>query len=397
MPNALRILVIAGEFHPEPGGPPTYLYHLLPELLARGHAVRVLTYGEADAPQDYPYLVTRISRAQSIPARLAAFSRLIWQHTDWADVLFVQAYALPAIPALLRTRRPMVIKIVSDAVWEFSMRHGWIAPEVDVTAFQRLPKTPRVRLARLQQQVGLQLARAVIVPSQHVAALVQGWSIPADKIHVILNAIPPERDLPPTPEAARAALGLPAEGPLLLGVGRLTAVKGFDVSIRALATLPGARLAIVGEGEDRAALDALAAELGVAERVIFLGRREHRDVMTAMRACDVFVLSSRTEGLSHVLLEALGEGKPIVATRVGGNPEVLTNGQNGLLVTPDNPAALSEAIGRVLADPALADQLRAGAQARSRDFSWDTLVNRTEGLLLAAAEGDKNHEHTAGT
>ncbi len=387
MTDSLNILVISGTFHPEPGGPPTYLYHLLPALQARGHAVRVLTYGEPDAPAEYPYPVTRISRAQSIPARLAAFARAVEAEAGWADVFFVQAYSLPALPTALLHRRPLVIKIVSDAVWEFSQRHGWVAPAVDVNAFQRLPKSPRVRLARFQQQLGLRLARAVVVPSQHVAALVQGWGIPAEKIHVILNAIPPVHDLPSTAQAARAALGLPAEGALLLGVGRLTAVKGFDVSIRALAELPTATLVIIGEGEERAALGALAEALGVAGRVIFLGRREQRDVITAMRACDAFLLSSHTEGLSHVLLEALGEGRPIVATRVGGNPEVLTDGVDGLLVPPGDPAGLAAAAGRILGDPALAAALRAGALERSRAFSWETLVNRTEGLLLAAVQG----------
>ncbi len=382
----MRLLVISGTFHPEPGGPPTYLYHLLPELAARGHAVRVLTYGEADAPDDYPYPVQRISRRRSIPARLLAFSRAVWQQARWAEVFFVQAYGLPALPAQLGYRRPAVVKVVSDPAWEFSRRHGWIAPSVSVEAFQSMPLPWRVRLVRRQQQIILRLAHSLIVPSRHVARLAQGWGIPPEKVEVIANAVPPEpADLPPTREAARAALGLPQDRPLLLSVGRLTAVKGFDVAIRALPHVPGAALVIAGEGEDAAKLRALAQESAVSERVIFLGRREHRDVLTAMRACDVFVLSSHTEGLSHVLLEALGAGRPAVATAVGGNPEVVTDGVDGLLVPPGDPQALAGAVRRVLTEPGLAERLGAAARARSADFSWEALVSRTEALLLKAA------------
>ncbi|MBN2471291.1 MAG: glycosyltransferase family 4 protein [Anaerolineae bacterium] len=373
----MRILVITGGFYPESGGPPTSLYHLLPALQARGHTVHVLTQGDpttSQAPPPYP--VTRISRAQPAPARLAAFARAVESEGGWAEVLFVQAQGLPPIPAALWHRRPLVIRLAGDPLWEFAPRRR---------------RAPRARLARLQQQVGLRQAKAVIVPSEHVAALVQGWGVPAEKIHVILNASPPEPDLPPGAEAARAALGLPPEGALLLGVGRLTAVKGFDVLIRALAAIPAPqmapRLVIIGEGEERDSLAALAESLGVADRVIFLGRRDHRAVITALRACDVFVLSSQAAGLSRVLLEALEEGRPVVATQVGANPDVLADGESGLLVPPDDPAQLAAAISRILADPALAAQLQAGALERGRAFSWETFVDRTEGLLLAAAEG----------
>lgn len=376
-----NLLVITGTFHPEPGGPPTYLYHLLPELLERGFEVRVLTYGEAEYPTDYPYPVERISRKSSIPRRLLNFSRRAWDGVRWADVLFVQAYALPILPAWLFFRRPIVMKIVSDASWEFARRHGWVDESVDVNTFQQARHPLRVRMARWQQTWALRLSRSVIVPSEHVKRLVLGWGIAPEKVHLILNAAPPEKNLPPNQHTARAALGLPLNQPLLLSVGRLTAVKGVDVSIRALAQIPRALLAIIGAGEEKEALESLAEVCGVRDRVIFLGRREHREVITAMRACDIFLLSSHTEGLSHVLLEALSEGRPAVATHVGGNPEILTDGENGLLAPPNDPAALAQAVRRILEDPIFAAKLAEGARRRSADFSWAALVAQTAALL----------------
>jgi len=90
----MRLCVVSGTFHPEPGGPPTFLHRLLPELQARGHIVDVLTYGEADAPTEYPYRVTRISRRQSIPKRLLAFTREVSSVGRRADVFFVSDYGL---------------------------------------------------------------------------------------------------------------------------------------------------------------------------------------------------------------------------------------------------------------------------------------------------------------
>jgi glycosyltransferase involved in cell wall biosynthesis len=110
---------------------------------------------------------------------------------------------------------------------------------------------------------------------------------------------------------------------------------------------------------------------------MFVGRQEHEAVLRYVRAADVFVLSSRTEGLSHVLLETLSVGTPAVATRVGGNPEVLTDDVNGLLIPSEDPAALAAAIQRLITDPALAARLAEAGRVRSADFSWDATVSQT--------------------
>jgi len=376
----MRILVITGTFHPEPGGPPTYLAGMLPELQARGHQARVITYGEGPVA-GYGYPVLRISRAQPVPARLWAFGRAVLGAARWADVLFVQGYPFPALPAYLLYRRPMVAKAVSDFTWEYALRHG--LTQSDVIAFQRERHPWRLRLLRTVHHRALRLAHCVIVPSEHVARLARGWGIPAERVHVIHNAIPAS-DLATADRAQlRAELGLPG-GFLLISVGRLTAVKGVDVALDALARLPDAHLAVIGEGEQRVALEAQAVALGVIRRVHWTGYQPHERVLAYIRAADVFVLSSHTEGLSHVLLEALSVETPVVATAVGGNIEILTGEQTGLLVPPGDAAALAEAIARLQRDPALRDRLMVAGQRRVADFSWDATVERTEALLRAA-------------
>lgn len=186
----------------------------------------------------------------------------------------------------------------------------------------------------------------------HAYFLKQGW--PAERAHFLPNFA---ADLL---GATPAAWPFP-RGPKLLAIGRLHQNKAFDTLLRALALLPGATLALAGEGPEDAALRRLAGELGVAERVAFLGWR--RDVGALLAACDVFVCPSRHEPLGNVVLEAWSAGRPLVAADSQGPSEMVTNGANGLLVPKDVPQALAEALRDLLGDPDGAAALAAAGRA----------------------------------
>jgi glycosyltransferase involved in cell wall biosynthesis len=160
---------------------------------------------------------------------------------------------------------------------------------------------------------------------------------------------------------AKAALGLPA-GRLHVGaVGRLEPEKAFDLLIRAVHQLNaagvGCGLTVVGEGHDRPRLEAVIAELDLADRVQLVGWQS--DVKGWFEAMDVFALSSRREGLPNVLLEAMALEVPCVATRIAGIPKLITDGSDGLLVPAGDQAALTEALRRVLSDAGLRERFRA--------------------------------------
>lgn len=166
---------------------------------------------------------------------------------------------------------------------------------------------------------------------------------------------------------ADPALGIPAEGRLLLSVGALIPIKGQDLAIRALALLPGdVRLALAGTGEQRPALEALAASLGLAGRVHFLGAVSHEDLPTLLSAADAMVLPSEREGLANAWIEALACGTPIVVPDVGGAGEVVTSSATGRLAARD-PEAIASAISDLLADPPEQDEV---VEAAAR-FSWE--------------------------
>ena len=175
---------------------------------------------------------------------------------------------------------------------------------------------------------------------------------------------------PPRAEA-RARLGLDPGAFVVVGLGRLVPIKGFDLLVRALpsviAQIPSARVVLVGEGPERAGLDAIARSLGVTERLRMTG--ETADLTTHLAAADVVAVPSRNEGMGRVIVEAMALGLSVVATAVGGIPDVVTDGECGRLVEPDDVDALAEALVELGRDPALRRKLGEAAEERAEAFS----------------------------
>jgi glycosyltransferase involved in cell wall biosynthesis len=379
----MKIRVLTGVFHPESGGFSTYLYHLLPLLVEQGHDVAVLTFGEPQ-PYEYGYPVTRLSRAgTTLFQRVSGMIRNAVRFSREADVLLVLGYVqpLPLIRLarlLARNGKPrIVLKIVGDYVWEYSYRNG--LTRLDVVDFQQTKLSLKWTIINKLYHFAVRQADEVFVPSEHLARLARGWGVPSQNVHVIYNGIPDPKLYDEDRAALRRELGLPVDAPLLVTIGRLAPVKRIDIALEALRLLPeDVQFVVVGEGDDRASLEAMAP----AGRVHFVGRQEHDTTLKYLRAADLFVLSSATEGLAHVLLEAQIVGTPAVATSVGGNPEVVIEGENGRLVPPENPQALADAIRDLLDQPEVRQRYAEAGYARREMFLWDNTVQQTIDLLL---------------
>jgi glycosyltransferase involved in cell wall biosynthesis len=235
--------------------------------------------------------------------------------------------------------------------------------------------------------------RAVAVSASTRDFLVRQRHVPAERVRLIWNGAPLDEFAPVGPERARAArrsLGLPVDAPVLGTIGRLSEQKGHRVLLEALPALARARdelrVVIVGDGDLLDPLRQKAAALGLAERVVFAGHRA--DVPDLLGAIDVLCLPSLYEGTPLALFEAMAAGKAIVATAVDGNAEVLEDGRTGLLVPARDPAALAQAVLRVLEAPTLRARLGAAARQASRDYDIETTVRRLEALydeVLAGA------------
>ena len=203
-----------------------------------------------------------------------------------------------------------------------------------------------------------------------------------DRFHIIHCGVDPDRYAP-----------APHQGQHLLFVGRLAAVKGVPILLEAVAQLrprfPALRLTLIGDGPDRAALEAQAAHLGLTDITDFLGYRSQDEVAQMLATTDVFTLPSFAEGVPVVLMEALASGVPVVTTQIAGVPELVVQGGNGRLVPPGDGAALQKEIAALLNDPAARQSLGAAGRDRVRqEFNIHNEAARLSTLFTAYARGD---------
>lgn len=205
----------------------------------------------------------------------------------------------------------------------------------------------------------LRKCRTLVCVSRDLKSKALELGVPERKVAVIGNGVdaslfnPGDADHPGGRQGARRRLGLRPEGPLLLSVGNLVEGKGFQIVLEAMAGLSrrDVRLAVAGHGPLRAALEASAARLGLADQVTFLGALPNRELPEWFRAADVFVLATAREGWPNVVTEAQACGAPTVATRVSGIPEIVTDPSLGLLVGERTPEAFRRALEEALAFP----------------------------------------------
>lgn len=246
------------------------------------------------------------------------------------------------------------------------------------------PNGPWVTVGRLGGYYDLQYYRNcdhLVGNTKGIASWIaaQGW--PADRVHHLPNFAPDMAAVQPQDRSAfRASLGIPADSSLLLALGRLHTNKAFDVLVRAMARLPGAHALIAGEGPERAALEALARSEGVADRVHLPGWRS--DTAALLDIADILVCPSRLEPLGNVVIEAFAARRPVVAAAVDGPRELISPGQDGMLVPPEDPAALAAALAGLLASPQKAERLAsAGRERFDAEFAAAPVLTRWRDFL----------------
>lgn len=209
-------------------------------------------------------------------------------------------------------------------------------------------------------------AAAVVTLTERLAGMMP---VPGDRLHVIPSGVP------------AAAFGVAGDGKGVVFTGRLHRQKGVDTLVRAAALLPpGTSVTLVGDGPERPAIERLVAGLGLGDRVRITGFLPHREGLEIIADARAAVLPSRYEELGTALVEAMAAGRAVVASRVGGIPELVRDGVDGLLVPPGDPGALAGALNRLLTDPALAAALGASARQRVAAYDWRLLARRVLGV-----------------
>lgn len=377
----MNVLVVSGIWPPDVGGPASHAPELAAFLHERGHGVRVLVTASAP-PEPRPYPVDHVSRRLPAGARHVAVAAVVARRARRADVVYATSMLGRSALGAAAARRPLVVKLTGDEAYERARRRGLFAG--DLEEFQRGGGGPVAAALRRARDLALAQARHVFVPSAFLREVALGWGLPPERVSVLPNAAPDTSALPAR-EELRRGLGLEDATLALAFAGRLTEAKALDVALAALAEVEDVSLLVVGDGPDRAGLEALAARLGLAGRVRFLGPLPRERVLEVFHAADGSLLSSRWENFPHSVVEALAAGAPPVATAVGGVTEVVRDGENGLLVAPGDAAALAAALRRYRDDGELRGRLRAAAAPSVEALRPERLLARIEERLEEAA------------
>jgi phosphatidylinositol alpha-1,6-mannosyltransferase len=378
---ARRALLLTNDFPPTSGGIAGYLFGLWSHLDRTRTAVlapRVPGAREFDRTHDL-----RVYRR-----------RLLWPLGFPVDKLARIAASLALAPRVLRAERTQILHaghVLTAGVAALVLKRRLGLPYAvygygaDLTDYAQYPGVARLRRRILRE------AEGVVTISDFSVDTLRRDGVDEGRIAKVLMGIDIARFRPDVDgDAIRRRHGL-GDRPVLLTVARLVGRKGHDVVIRALRQIRDKRgetvYVIVGAGPERARLERLAEEIGVARSVVFAGFVAAEDLPAYYAACDVFVLCSRQvgtdfEGGGNVSLEASASGRPVVVGRSGGTGEHVLHGETGLLVDPEDPAEVAAAVVALLDDRAQAERLgRRGRQLVEDCFVWDKTVTPMERLL----------------
>lgn len=361
----LRLLVAVDSL--EVGGAERHVVDLVLALHREGHAVTVAcsvsgSLAEALEAARIPVrpLLGKIVKRR-VSLRYALELRKILGRESF-DLLHAHVYSSAAASALATagTGVPLVVTEHTEALWQ-----GMSGRLFSSWMYRRV-------------------SRVIAVSSAIRRRLIERDHVPPARINVVPNSVPPARD------ADGDTLSLPAEfgdGPLIGMIARLQPEKGVTSFLKAAAhvakELPAARFVVVGDGPLWKEMLGLAEVLGVRERVLFLGFRP--DAQALIELMDVVAVPSVSEGTPLVVLEAMAAGTPVVASRVGGIPDQICHGREGILVPPGDPRALADALLVLLRSPELARSVgEAGRLRAGTEFSHERMVRRVEGIYRTA-------------
>lgn len=383
----MKLLIATGTFPPNTSGPATYVSELVPALLRAGWQVKVVTYG--DGQVDYPYQVLRISRNTSLLVRYWRYFLAVWQQAAWADLVYIQGPVSEGLPGALGARwrgKKYVLKVVGDYAWEQARVQCGDRREIDEFQVTSHLDTKKIWLWRIIQRWVVRHAQIVITPSYYLAKIVKGWGVKEHRIKVIYNAF----QTLITVKEDKNVLWQEYQftSPTIIGIGRLVPWKGFAELIKVLPEvhkqISDVQLLIIGEGPARPQLEKTIIDYHLQSKVILLGQLPHEQIQGYLKAGDCLVLNSSYEGLSHVLLEGMAAGVPIVATNICGNREVIKHEINGLLVPFNNQEALAEAIIKCLSDKEMINRFIGSYHDVLKQFEYPRLVDETMATLNKA-------------
>jgi glycosyltransferase involved in cell wall biosynthesis len=355
----MKILMLIDTIGPGVGGGERMAMGLATELAGRGESVVLCVTRGSTAADRAPFEragVRILSLNRRGRLQLSAFRELLrLMREEEFEVLHAHKFGSNVWGVLFGRLRRVPVIVAQEQTWSYE---------------GNLPRK------LIDWVIGRLASSFVSVSSLDRERMIAIEHVPAEKVIVIPNAFVPRPDV--KLGDLRSELGIGADVPIVGTAAVLRPQKALDVLLEAFARVAAgnseARLVIAGDGECRDELEARAAELGITARTDFLGMRE--DVETLLAAFDVAVMSSDFEGTPLFALECMAAGTALVATEVGGLPDLVEDGSSALLVPRRDPAALATAISAVLDDPELRRRIADAASERAREFTMERTADR---------------------
>lgn len=382
-----KILIATGIFIPEIGGPASYAQSLAGQLSDLGHEVTVVTYSNVfsfSGDRQSPFRVVRVWKKLPWLLRHFIYALKVFFACRRHDVIYALNSVNAGPPVILGAkmfRKKFFVRIVGDRSWEGAVNGAKTSLLLD--DFQKIKKRGWAGIVHKIQTWTAQRAERVIVPSEYLSRIVQGWGIDARRIDVVYNGVEsdPVND---SKEDARKGIGI--TGNILLSSGRLVPWKGFRMLIKIMPQLLQInqffRLVIVGEGPDRQALEVMIRNMGLDRKVVLVGRKSHEELKQYLTAADIFILNSGYEGFSHAILEAMTQSIPVIASAVGGNMEIIHQGENGFLVRYNDEFNLIEAVRTLWQMPELREKFIHAGKETAAHFNVSSMLEQTAHILF---------------
>ncbi|MCR4283763.1 MAG: glycosyltransferase family 4 protein [Parcubacteria group bacterium] len=372
--SSKKILIATGIYPPDIGGPATYSKQLFDHLPLHGFSVYIMNFSDV----------------RNLPRVLRHFVYLLklLKAGKTADIIFAQDPVSVGLPAYLASkilRKKFILKVVGDYAWEQYCQKfpssKFQFPSLEKFQVERFDLVTELR--RKTQRYVASNALKVIVPSNYLKKIVTSWGVSDDKIFIVYNSFDYSTILENRDELRRE---YNIDGNIIVSAGRLVPWKGFDALIETMPDIlksnPHTKLLIIGDGPERKNLDSKILDFGIKDNVIMLGRLSHEEVLAYLKASDIFILNTAYEGFSHQLLEVMESGIPIITTAIGGNREIIKDGENGIFIEFNDKKAIKESLLRLLFDKEFGGNLSKEGKGTVKNFSKERMINETIKILI---------------
>ncbi len=375
----MKLLIAADIFPPQSGGPATYAVTLANELVKQGVEVKIVSLNPQSDQSVVSCSVYCVSWQNKL-LRYLQYFRLLFKHAKNSDIVYAMGPVNAGLPAWIAARlrrNKLAMKVVGDYAWEQGVQRFGVTDTI--ADFQKKwHYSTVVQFLKWLEGFVVRHADRVIVPSDYLRGIVLGWGAKAERLEVVYNAVEFKAVTP---------IAKPAGERWLVSVGRLVPWKGMEALVGIMPSIvaehPEVKLKIIGDGPEMSSLKSKVESLKLNNIVELLGNLPHETALAYLAAADLFILNSGYEGMSHLILEALSLGRPVLASDVGGNPEIVIRNQTGDLFEYNNRVQIREKILQFLrAGSAAQDLLKISPQDPFFErFKLSTMIAKTKQTL----------------